>query len=836
MRYSRAHLRVEADTFARDSYGPDHFLPAFCSETALSPQRPLLAPSLSAEMSRSLRRGQQLDRRRGGARGGASSNEVAAGAGAAFWRLINPSNASSVHVYVEPPTAVRLFDDGALAAAPESNIGGLIVEPSLVFRVGVIVAPILLTSGVLYLLLLYLLKDADLLEIERTRAQRERADRRKVKSGAGVRVVRIKGRNVADVELLASSSEAIASWAALDGHVSVCRYARLVAIADSGKADSDASLSLHLPLAADPPTLVSLALDPTSRFCAAVTMSGRVLLWSLERRLLVDCTPADDNTSMQSYGRATAVMSIGLSEGDNTRERDGLRRPAFVSLHESGAVAVWDPTACTITTGVEPLPSKARDGDDVGGPLQAPPTRRTRQVLIRDSASHDLAALVALAKIDVNSGRLSLFEPRSDASLWPQTFNERVTTADNPITALAIGMLSSSAVLLVGTADGILKIYSLPQVAVADTRTASQAPLVAHLGELDGPIRQIRLAPVRNSTRAVDREICTVCGDALPDGAVVVFSTKSRIKSLRVASVSVGATEGGCACIGKIGSGAATASNGTGGQLLEAGSVRTPRKVRRASQGLLPTIGRGGSSDDMPTATGDDASSMSTPLRKTPPSGSGTPSASSSPSARISIADSGTSATTTWSSLQMRDLFSTSTEERGGWEMVEGKVVGLRRMRGVTSEDDEGGFRFASSWQAWSTATRLFAEVGHSELDALLAGAMTLELHSPPTEAAVEPTSPSLRQRRSYNLNGNTSASPDLTSRPSRIDALPTIRFENVDLPFSRARPVISALGGTAIAAGLGNQLVVIAPRAESRVPGAGLLSLSPSRARMKTL
>ncbi|ORY54283.1 sterol-sensing domain of SREBP cleavage-activation-domain-containing protein [Leucosporidium creatinivorum] len=577
------------DALLYSVYGPDHFLPAFCSETALSPDnRPLLAPSLSSEISRSLRRGQ----RSASPLSTYPAEQIAPHAASNFWRLLNPNNHSSaVHLQLEPVTAVQLFDDGALAA-PESllAVGGGIVEPAWWTRMGMILLPIIGTIVILYILLLYLLKDAELLESERERKEKERGERRKVREGAGVEGKRLVGAWRGDVELLASSAEAVVSWAGLDDRVVLWRRRKTT---NSNDPTFDPPIPLEIPLAAEPPSLTLLAIDPTSRFCAAATTAGRILIWSLERRLLIDFSPIGEGEEEESEGRRGKIgRPVALFAGPRAgreNERGGVVGPPsrgvgggreearFCSVHQSGVVVLWDCIACTSTVVFRPPPTLSSEPPSPNSTPPLPPpspspssTPKTKTSIITPSPclTSNTPSWPIYARHS-STGRLTLYraDPSAPQQTWTSFFDEEVTTSVDPITALACGEVElggavegakgSRGILVVGTLEGMVSLYSLPLSTDSSSSSTSLPPSarLSILSDLSSPIRQLRLAPTARRTSSpsstpsstATSEKCPTCAQLLNEGFIVTISSRENLQVLRV---SLGGGGGGVGVAG----------------------------------------------------------------------------------------------------------------------------------------------------------------------------------------------------------------------------------------------------------------------------------------------
>lgn len=747
-------------------YGSDHFLPAFCSETALSPQRPLLAPSLSAEVSRSLLRGQR-DRSRG-------SNAIAAGAGESFWHVLNPFNASSVHLYVEPPVAVQLYDDGL--AAPESLPGHSISEPSVFGKVAVIVVPIIVTTALLYLLLLYLLKDVDLLEGDRSSSSdpARRRSRSKKANAARWRTVRIKHGDVADVELVTSSADAVATWCALGTQVSVWRF-------PSDKS-STAPTILRLPISADLPTLTFLALDAPiagkAQFCAAVTNEGSVHIWSLEHKLPIhfksftDLTSGSPNggfTTIEQLGRVLSFMTLTLAHNHS----------GFVSMHDGGALAVWNPSDCQVAVVTRSGNSRhASSFDDSSTSIGS-----ARHMLLRD------ADRVVLAQIDNTSGTVRISSPIHGDPLqpWATIFDERVLESDGgTITALAFGCLHDSSApddaltdrkaLVIGTSLGAILLHVL-----ASGKSGAARCL---LETVEGSVRQIRITTVK-SVRPIDQEQCLVCGSAVDgSGAVLAYASKTQLHAVRLAFAHRGGPEGHCACApGWVGPARSRTS-------FEETYPDDPSQQDRAMQGLrTPRRTRG-------------ADRLSSEAQR-------------NQAGSVDLASAGENPGSLLTQIQLRELLRTTIDERGGWELLEGVLLGLHRVRNAGTEHLGNP---SSEWQAWSARTRVKScIVGRTSLDTLLTTAEVRDLRRPEhgDDDSQASTMSTLRRRRLLTgRSGTNTKSNDYSS----ASAGPTRLKTTIDLPFTRARSVIAALGGTALAVGLGNQVVLLSPALQDRI------------------
>lgn len=803
--------RVQADFLSSSSYGSEHYLPAVCSQTALSSDRPFLAPSLSPDITRSLRLGQTSDP------SSSSYLDIPTGAASAFWQLVNPSNATSVQVYLEPTVSIQFFDEDILAA-PESIDLLFPTEsaPSIVTKVGLVLLPIAVVMALLYLLLLYLLKDAELLQAHwgseerlggpgRRKRRRQEAEK---KADAGVKVVKqMSARHVNDVELIASGGDVVASWAALEDCILVRRL-------------HGASITLDLPVEAEPAVLSALVVDSKGRFCAAATAAGRVHVWPIADggapvRLDDTCTnlsPVVALAVLGSAGQSGERLANGASgatmNGSDRSESDD--QAGFFALRRDGTVTTWTPT-----TGESTISSLSPRED---------PSTRTSFVTPNAAGSASTTPLLARASPD---GRLQLASLHADNG--ETVFDGSVGRTGARLTALAVSR-AEEGVVAVGYSDGHVVFRSLttPTILLAKTRV------------LGGPVRRLQLLP------AVQGQTCSDCGERIEDGFVAVVSAHSDLKVLRVYTPPAATPLEQCKCntddvaaiarsrsssMGVVGSPAMirTLSNGTSRRFSPRKKPPTPIRPQqqhsalgdspirpRASQfASNGSSSSSGSSSPTRDRSLNGLSLLATPAPPPPMAASPSASQPSSPkssshplapdSDTIASLDSATSASE--ATMRCVEVASVPLDERGGWAVMAGRLVGFRRARSLEVAGQRG-------WEVWTVSlgrTGASYDEGYEEGTASLADVLQAEreeAEAGTTEVVPSSGAPStVRQRRTSAAAALRSPRASLsTTRPS------SIRFaENTpDLPFSRARPVVTAMDGKAVSVALGNRVVVL--------------------------
>ncbi|GJN88434.1 hypothetical protein Rhopal_001400-T1 [Rhodotorula paludigena] len=829
-------------------YGSEHYLPAACSHTALTSDRPFLSPSFSPSNPHSLRVGRNADP------AASLPSDVRAGSGAAFWNLVNPSNATSVQVYLEPPVSIQFFSEDALTT-PESLdylVGGAHDSSSSLFtKLAVLLLPIAVVMGLLYLLLLYLLKDAELLQAHWGSEERlggPTARKRRsfvVHKGpeAGVEVEpALNAQHDGDLELVASGGDIVVSWAALETRLQVRRQEADGAVAIS---------SLDLPVLGEPISLVALAVDSHGRYVAAATARGRVLVWSLERG------GGPLNIAAPSPSSPSTVISLVVEAGTplipprRTTREPSLSTPApptssanrattpdppaacaFYSLHRDGSIVRWDPNSCTSSAIALPDSLPVGLGDGAKRWLVSAPA----------TLSGARPPLLALAS---SNGRLRLVS-LALPGVAKVVFDLQAAQGGGAVARIAVGAFS------VVTSDEAPQVQGVVAVASSSGTiafyTLSTAP--TRLGEpvdLGSRVRQIRLVdpPVEQA--------CSACSDPLVDGFVALVSTRTSLRVLRVFTPPTSASLEPCACnttdfaaIARSRSGSTVigspmmsrtlSSGGTSRRFSPRKKPATPSRPLQQPASSLgielspvrprthPQLSHESRSSDSSSGSHSPVHERTIPtynsLAPPPPlalSAASSPH-SSPPSSTIPLPASTreTSSRQDCAALPLRvvEVCSVEIDERGGWDVVTSarKAAGLRRQLRAGAHGESAPRR---GWEIWSLSLGKDGgsfddgfDLGTSDLARVLergvdGNSATIADGSAP---ALGSTSSGLRQRRAPG-GRNTSSKTSTQSRSASAAAADR-------LPFSRARPVVAALSGSVLSVGLGDQLVALRPTA----------------------
>lgn len=800
-------------------------MPAACSQTALSPDRPFLAPALSPSVSRSLRIGQGADS------ASSSYSEVASGAAETFWALVNPRNSTSVQVYLEPPISIQFLDDGALAA-PESLEALLPHEQStsIFVKVGVVLLPIAVVMGLLYVLLIYLLKDAELLQAHWGSEERlggaGRKRRRHLslkKPQAGIEAVPDRHgalRHQHDIEAIASRGDVLVTWAALDTHLRVNRL-----ISGAFQHAYDVALDGFDSV----PALARIVLDSSATHCAVLSADGKLLVWELAREAAIPVRFAGEGEANSPITSVVPAWGTDFALPRESTDSQGVPpmspsshlagESVFYTLHKDGSVYQWATTAAGSTCRRVCAPS-------------------SRRYLVPTRSGAPLS--VALDK-----GDKMQVEPLDDATSGPQL---DILLDVAHFTALASvrhgGTSHQDSLFAIGRSSGLLEVYG-----------PGESPAVARIDAFEDPVRKISLRSQRVGTT------CPGCGTLLGHGCLLIASTRRTLKVFQV-FVSPDDASDECICRPDV-LGRSAPSSPT---ISRVSSMSTPsrrfsprKKVATPTRPAQPSFvtdaslrpplpptrtpsphGSSSPERERERTTNGLTSPAAPPPRSKPvsphasplPASARLPETTPSRPAAFSLFSSeqsnldganGLAPPSVSPKLHHIEVASITIDERGSWAALADRVIGLRRSTDplYDTERDLGGAR---GWEIWSLALGLpggpldagFLETTSSLEDALgppdgdvqestsIGGRVTVDSKSDSLHPGGHAQT-ALRRRRPSVLP------PDDDARPA-----PPAPFL---LPFSRARPLVHALDGSAVAVGLGNRVVVLRPTSPGQGP-----------------
>ncbi|KAG1736778.1 sterol-sensing domain of SREBP cleavage-activation-domain-containing protein [Suillus lakei] len=264
-----------------------------------------------------------------------------------IWKTLNPDEEPLVHLRLEVPTVVAFQPDtGAEQGYEHTPVPSRPI--SLVFWFfKFVILPISVTIATLYGLLLYLLKDAELLEAQRNRAEADAPSPRGEKPLNGEASFKTLPRAFAtDVELLASSKDCeVIAAVGLQNELSIWHFndPNPVVIDTSDVLLSTGSTSFSQE------RIAAVALDDAGEYCAIGTTHGTIGVWFMAgrgARPYATLAPPSISAGIRELHFAPPLQSV-LKQKNGPQSRPCTPPPGppepepLVVVYENGAIAQW---------------------------------------------------------------------------------------------------------------------------------------------------------------------------------------------------------------------------------------------------------------------------------------------------------------------------------------------------------------------------------------------------------------------------------------------------------------------------------------------------------------
>ncbi|KAJ7611601.1 sterol regulatory element binding protein cleavage-activating protein [Roridomyces roridus] len=417
------------------------------------------------------------------------------------WKTLNP-NETPLHLRIEEPTIITFHSDQtsqtATAHGSYRTRTSVRTLRSLYWMFKIVVLPITITTVVLWGLLLYLLKDADLLEAQRNRPDSDSPEAAEEDQNA------FEGRisfstlprafSIEDGQVVVSvgmQNEVIVWRMPSRMHVSIDATAVLLRSASTSNASS---------------TITCVAVDPDGGYFAVGTGAGVIAVWSISK----DCVHPLPLFSLERSSSGVVDLhflstsarghrrSPPLSEMSSSTERQPPL--SLLAVYENGLAAKW---------GV------GLDGSvTYFGPSQR--ASLVKALLLR--VPQEETAVVAFCMDD---GTLELVEVQG---LHPQSLVcEQSICAGNPtdlvskVHACVVEVAGGNTrfVLAAATESGTISLWD-----------AVTGDLIHLLDEAHGRINHLRVSPVASV-------ICRTCGKLPLDGFLLAFSVDKTVHFFR---------------------------------------------------------------------------------------------------------------------------------------------------------------------------------------------------------------------------------------------------------------------------------------------------------------
>lgn len=557
-----------------------------------------------------------------------------------IWKTLNPDEDPMLHLRIEMPTIITFGSDSDTETdhKPKTNRHHLQMgtQRPVLWFLKIVVLPITATTTALYFLCLYLLKDAELLEAQRNRAEPGARDANQEALEHRISFTTMPRAYSTDVELIAASK---------DGRViaSVGMHNELVIIwpRDHDKQthitiDTTDVVLRAASTSSAASAITALSVDENGSFCAVGTGAGVIAVWAIED------------------GRVTSLPLLAM-EHSSSRIEELLFIPTTITIrllatYENGTAAKWAI-------------------DDIYSAVHLTPVHSGQIIKCMMFRVHsDDRVLVAFAMRD---GVLELIEAtNSDCVLRPDCF----LRAGNPLDPVAL--VSACSVELGGIQH--LIIGAATEAGVVSLWDGRTGECVHILEGAYGEISNLRVSPVPCET-------CRYCGELPLENFTVSFSIGNIVLFYR-AYLSVQTRRCSCArglprraSLRDVRSGKRSRSNSVAPSVgsISASTIRSrlsASTARNHDTASFPVSGHGvhsrrASEKDTLRRTETSTLALVTDQHESShPIGPLDASLSSHPP-HISAA---------WHNLVVVRLTETSCD-RGSWDVLDSKIVGVRR-------------------------------------------------------------------------------------------------------------------------------------------------------------
>jgi hypothetical protein len=400
-----------------------------------------------------------------------------------------------VRVVVEAPV---LFWPYVYGGQPSGNwlFGGLAAV--LGRQIVTVVVPVAAATSSVYLLLLYMLKDGDLLAAEKDRAAKEKQS----KKNALLRHIgpRIVGQvfelpSDSDVEALAiSNNGTVLSWSLLDESLVLTRFETL------SKAHGSEPARKGISLGGLKGSLRHLCVNHDARVCAVANAVGEVSVWSLADQVQLEFPPEDGPHGAK---RTVVALLADPRNGAGTPPKTGrgehgrLQENAhFFALFSDGALVTWDCAQRSVSTLIPRIEATQQGKVNVFAIMPPPSQHSSWPVVVR---------------IAENVAHFWTCHHRSE---WTLSTKLQLPAKEWTVTAVSYATVNFGserrAVIALGTQQGRLGLWD-----------SDAGSLITELGGDTSSIRRISLAPCSRSR-------CPCPAEVLCDSFLLIYSTSAQ--------------------------------------------------------------------------------------------------------------------------------------------------------------------------------------------------------------------------------------------------------------------------------------------------------------------
>ncbi|KAG6850416.1 hypothetical protein H0H93_013641 [Arthromyces matolae] len=406
------------------------------------------------------------------------------------WKTLNPAQAPLLHLRVETPIIVSFRSDTVSpdsfkpAKKPRARFS-MRTFRSILWILKIMIFPILATTTALWGLLLYLLKDAELLEAQRNRGEpdsHDTAEDSKVPEGQ-ISFSTLPRSFTSDVELIAASK---------DGNVvvSVGLYNEItIAHVDRNAHFSVDAADVLLRTASTSSAisaLTSVAVDNDGCYCAVGTGAGAIAVWSCKTDDIhpLPLLSLDNVSAAVTEIQFTSISGVGL---------------CLLATYESGVAAKWSLESDLAVAFFSP-PRRA-------------PVVRTSLVRVHPLDHHLLA-------FSLDDGTLEVVDTQNTDILISQNVCVQAGDPLNTVTKVHACQAelggSSRLILAAATGSGLVTLWD-----------ASTGECISVFEDAYGRISHLRVTPVQHET-------CRFCGQLPLESVSVAFSVDPVVHFFRL--------------------------------------------------------------------------------------------------------------------------------------------------------------------------------------------------------------------------------------------------------------------------------------------------------------
>jgi len=432
-----------------------------------------------------------------------------------IWNLLNPNEDPLVHLRIEMPVILTFRPHGVgedQLADKAERLRSVRTIRLAFWILKIVVLPITATTGLLYRLLLYLLKNTELLEAQRNRPGEDSPTREEQSKLEGqISFTTLPRVFATDVELIAASKDGgIVAAVGVQNEVTIWRMVNHSHIC----IDTTDLLLRTASTSSAPSALTAVAVDADGKFCAVGSGTGMIAIWVISEGFV---QPLPHLKLANSTSGVTELEFISKPSSRSNQSSvsaiDTTESICLLAIYGSGVAAKWNVGTNSHVTYITP----------------SHPCSVIKSMSLRVEADERL--IVAHAMQD---GIVELSEIQEFGSLLTPGFYIQAGSFNDPVSTVHAcrAELGSRSRLIIGvtTEAGVVSIWD-----------ASTNECIYTLDEPFGEVSGFRLSPIPCKT-------CHYCGE-LPLESFSISISVGHVVFIYKAYIPVQTRR--CACAGR---------------------------------------------------------------------------------------------------------------------------------------------------------------------------------------------------------------------------------------------------------------------------------------------